>query len=53
MPRAGTVGFAGRVSGVRDERTGRDLGAGTEFRFDWKANEAVVLSFEGAPPRGR
>lgn len=46
-----TLSFAGKVSGVRNERTGKDLGSGTEFQFDWPRNEAIVLSFEGQPPR--
>jgi hypothetical protein len=32
---------------LRDERTGKELGTGTEFPFEWKQNEAVVVSFEG------
>jgi hypothetical protein len=46
-----TLAFAGKVSGVRDERTGTDLGGGSEFKFDWPMNQAMVLSFEGTPPR--
>ncbi len=46
-----TLAFAGKLAGVRDERTGKDLGGGSEFKFDWKMNEAIVLSFDGAPPR--
>ncbi|HEY7424502.1 MAG TPA: beta-galactosidase trimerization domain-containing protein [Gemmataceae bacterium] len=46
-----TLAFAGKLGGVRDERTGKDLGGGSEFKFDWKMNEAIVLSFDGAPPR--
>ncbi len=38
--------FTNKIVGVRDERTGRDLGSGTEFSFDWKQNEAVAVSFE-------
>ncbi|MES2571749.1 MAG: beta-galactosidase trimerization domain-containing protein [Verrucomicrobiota bacterium] len=30
----------------RDERTGRELGSGREFTFDWKQNEALVISFD-------
>jgi hypothetical protein len=45
-----TLAFAGKLGGVRDERTGKDLGGGSEFKFDWKMNEAIVLSFDGAPP---
>ena len=48
-----TLGFAGKLAGVRDERMGKDLGDGTEFKFDWKMNEALVLSFDGAPPQKR
>ncbi len=47
-----TLTFAGKLVGVRDERTGKDLGGGSEFKFDWKMNEAIVLSLDGAsPPR--
>jgi hypothetical protein len=46
-----TLHFEGAVSGVRDERTGKDLGGGSDFRFDWNMNEAIVLSFAGDPPR--
>jgi hypothetical protein len=45
-----TLAFAGKLNGVRDERTGKGLGSGSEFKFDWKMNEAIVLSFEGTPP---
>ena len=38
--------FAKPVRDVRDERTGRVLGDGTEFPIEWKQNEAVVLSFD-------
>ncbi len=38
--------FAGEVRNVRDERTGRVLGNGAVFAFDWKQNEAVVVSFD-------
>lgn len=48
-----TLAFACKLSGVRDERTGRELGAGIDFKFDWKLNEALVVSFEGLPPRKR
>jgi hypothetical protein len=43
--------FDNEVRNVRDERAGKDLGSGKSFNFDWKMNEAVVLSFDGAPPR--
>ena len=46
-----TLAFRRPVQGVRDERSGRSLGTGSQFTFDWKMNEAVVLSFEGLPPR--
>jgi hypothetical protein len=46
-----TLAFAGKITGVLDERTGKDLAAGTEFKFDWKMTEAIVLSFDGATPR--
>ena len=42
-----TLAFRGKVNGVRDERTGKDLGSGAEFKFDWPMNEAIVISFEG------
>jgi hypothetical protein len=46
-----TLTFAKPVTGLRDERAGKDLGSGNQFRFDWKTNEAIVVSFAGAPPR--
>lgn len=46
-----TLVFSGKLTGVRDERTGKALADGSQLKFDWKMNEAVVLSFEGAPPR--
>jgi len=48
-----TLAVTGKLSGVRDERTGKELGDGSEFKFDWKMNEAIVLSFTGEPPRKR
>lgn len=42
-----TLSFANKVAGLRDERTGKDLGSGNDFKFDWPMNEAIVLSFEG------
>jgi len=45
-----TVAFKQAVSDVRDERAGKPLGSGKEFKINWKMNEAVVLSFAG-PPR--
>ena len=46
-----TLKFAGAVRDARDERTGKALGEGAEFKFDWTMNQAVVMSFAGAPPR--
>ena len=43
--------FARKVTDVRDERAGKSLGDGDTFNLTWKMNEAVVLSFKGAPPR--
>ena len=43
--------FAADVQGARDERTGKSLGDGAEFTFDWARNEAIVVSFGGSPPR--
>ncbi|KPK85397.1 MAG: hypothetical protein AMJ81_03660 [Phycisphaerae bacterium SM23_33] len=43
--------FARRVRDARDERQGKGLGDGDRFKFQWKMNEAVVLSFAGPPPR--
>lgn len=48
-----TLKFAGKITGVKDERTGKKLPDGTEFAFDWKTAEAVVLSFDGGPSRGK
>ena len=41
-----TLKFAKQVTGVRDERQGKSLGTGTQFKFRWARNEAIVLSFE-------
>ena len=46
-----TLQLAGKVRNARDERDGRKLGDGDHFQFTWKMNEAVVMSFEGAPPK--
>jgi len=43
--------FRKSVKDVRDERTGKDLGTGDRFDLTWTMNEALVLSFEGRPPR--
>ncbi|MDB6174936.1 MAG: hypothetical protein JWL59_4247 [Chthoniobacteraceae bacterium] len=42
-----TLQFAKEVQ-LRDERTGKEMGSGKEFSFDWKQNEAAVVSFEGS-----
>lgn len=47
-----TLRFAGAVKDVRDERTGKEMGEGDEFKFKWVMNQAIVVSFAGAPPRG-
>jgi len=39
--------FSGEEHGVRDERAGKDLGDGGRFDFQWKMNEALVVSFNG------
>ncbi len=41
-----TLEFATPVKNCKDERTGKDLGAGKEIQVEWKMNEAVVLSYE-------
>jgi hypothetical protein len=41
-----TLRFSQNVKDARDERTGKALGAGNAFKFEWKMNEAVVISFE-------
>jgi hypothetical protein len=41
-----TLKFAKPVRNARDERRGMDLGNGDRFKFNWKRNEAIVLSFE-------
>lgn len=48
-----TLELAAAVNDLRDERTGKSLGAGREFRLDWPRNEALVVSFAGSPPRDR
>ncbi len=45
-----TLTFARNLTDVRDERTGRNLGPGKEFKFDWLTTEAIVLSFEDVLP---
>ena len=44
-----TLQFRKDIQGVRDERSGKELGSGTEFPLIWKQNEALVLSFAGTP----
>ncbi len=46
-----TLEFAGAIKDVKDERTGKKLADGKQFKFSWTQNEAVVLSFAGDPPR--
>jgi hypothetical protein len=41
-----TLAFCGTIHNVKDERAGKSLGDGKQFKFDWKMNEAVVLSFD-------
>ncbi|MEI6235471.1 MAG: beta-galactosidase trimerization domain-containing protein [Planctomycetota bacterium] len=41
-----TLEFASALQNVKDERSGKSLGNGTEFKLDWKQNEACVLSFD-------
>ena len=45
-----TLEFYAPVADLRNERTGAALGDGDTFAFSWKMNEALVLSFAGAPP---
>ena len=47
-----TLAFSAPVKDVKDERAGKPLGDGREFKVTWTQNEAVVLSFAGDPPRG-
>ncbi len=44
-----TLKFYSPVEGLRDERTGAELGAGDRFDLNWKMNEALVLSYAGDP----
>jgi hypothetical protein len=46
-----TLAFAAPIKDVRNERAGAKLEDGKEFKVDWTQNQAVVLSFAGAPPR--
>ena len=40
-----TLKFAKAIHGVRDERRGAGLADGDRFKFAWRRNEAIVLSF--------
>ncbi|NOX54727.1 MAG: beta-galactosidase, partial [Planctomycetes bacterium] len=46
-----TVQLAAPVRDVIDERTGRPLGDGRRFAFEWNPIEAVFFSFRGPLPR--
>jgi hypothetical protein len=41
-----TLALSHKVKGARDERTSKALEDGAEFKFDWRLNEAIVLSFD-------
>ena len=41
-----TFKFRQAVHNVRDERKGSGLGNGSQFKFVWQRNEAVILSFD-------
>ena len=43
-----TLQFTRDIKGLRDERTNKERGTGREFAFDWKQNEAVVVSFDAS-----
>lgn len=45
------LAFDSDVKDVRDERAGKDLGSGRRFRFEWKTNEAIVVSLDAPPAR--
>ena len=45
------IELARPVTDATDERTGKRLGDGTRFEFDFNAVEAVLFSFKGGPPR--
>lgn len=45
-----TLAVSGEIRHVRNERTGKPLADGREFKLDWKMNEAVIISFAGLPP---
>ncbi len=44
------VEFPGVLQGVVDERSGKQLGAGSKFKLELPMAEAVMLSFAGTPP---
>ncbi len=46
-----TLHLSAAARDVRDERSGKPLANGSEFKFDWRRGEAIVLSFAGPPPR--
>ena len=46
-----TLKFTKPIQAVRDERAAKALPDGDTFTFAWTMNEAVVLSFNGPPPR--
>jgi hypothetical protein len=43
-----TLEFATPIKSPRDERAGKRLPDGKTFKFDWKMNEAIVISYESA-----
>ncbi|NQT36449.1 MAG: beta-galactosidase trimerization domain-containing protein [Planctomycetes bacterium] len=45
------VQFTATVKNMVNERTGELLGDGKRFAFDFNSIEAILLSFQGAPPR--
>jgi hypothetical protein len=46
-----TLEITAEVDDVVDERTGRRLGAGRQFPFEFNSVEAIMFSFRGPPPR--
>jgi hypothetical protein len=48
-----TLQFSAPVKNARDERTGKALGDGKEFKLDWKQDEAVVIVFHETTASGR
>ena len=41
-----TLEFSTEIKNAKDERSGKSLGSGKEFKVEWKSNEAFVLSFD-------